>query len=82
MTDTNTVPSDQALECFVHGVAHLIDEQGYPKGLATATRLLKHLEAATDQVGGTPPAGTRLFVDDDLSIARTPAGDGHDHADQ
>ena len=41
-----TRPSDRALECFVHGVAHLIDEQGYLEGLVTADRLLSYLESA------------------------------------
>lgn len=38
--------SDEALECFVHGVAHLIDEHGYATGLRTAGEFLAHLREA------------------------------------
>lgn len=44
--------SDRALECFVHGVAHLIDEQGYLEGLATASRLLSYLEREPGDLPG------------------------------
>lgn len=29
-------PSEQTIECFTHGLAHLITEFGYEKGLAVA----------------------------------------------
>lgn len=78
-------PSDRTLGCFVHGVAHLIKEQGYTEGLATATRLLAHLATVANQIDDIPPQSRdpiHLFPDDDLSITGTPARDGHDHADQ
>jgi hypothetical protein len=36
-------PSDQAVECFAHGVAHLIHELGSERGLAQAAQVLLEL---------------------------------------
>lgn len=37
-------PSDKAVGCFVHGVAHLIDELGPEAGIVWAANLISHLE--------------------------------------
>jgi hypothetical protein len=48
--NTSTDPiSQKALDCFVHGVAHLIDEQGKDSGLETARMALALIEEDLDE---------------------------------
>lgn len=47
--NTSTVQiSKEALDCFVHGTAHLIDEQGKDSGLETARMALALIEVELD----------------------------------
>lgn len=32
--------SEKAMDCFIHGLAHLIDEMGVERGLAIATQVV------------------------------------------
>jgi hypothetical protein len=48
--NTSTDPiSQKALDCFVHWVAHLIDEQGKDSGLETARMALALIEEDLDE---------------------------------
>lgn len=40
--------SKKALDCFVHAIAHLIDEQGRDRGLETARLALAVIEEELD----------------------------------
>ena len=41
MTTYADAVSDKAVDCFIHGLAHLIDELGLDRGLAAAADLLE-----------------------------------------
>ncbi len=43
------VVSDKAVDCFIHGLAHLIDELGPDRGLVAAAELLGAAASPDDE---------------------------------
>lgn len=51
MREQARAPSEQALDCFIHGLSHLIDEFGFAEGVEKGANLLSLINEVEPAVG-------------------------------
>lgn len=54
MSEQARAPSAQALDCFIHGVSHLIDEFGFTEGTKKTVSLLSLISQVEPAVHSLP----------------------------
>lgn len=54
MSEQARAPSAQALDCFIHGLSHLIDEFGFTEGVEKGANLLSLISEVEPVVNFLP----------------------------
>lgn len=64
MREHTRAPSGQALDCFIHGVSHLIDEFGFAEGVKKGANLLSLISQVEPALGFLPDGTEYRYRDE------------------
>ncbi len=64
MREQARAPSEQALDCFIHGLSHLIDEFGFAEGVEKGANLLSLISEVEPAVGFLPELPDSRYGDE------------------